>query len=149
MPSSLHARSTRSAISPRLAISILSNMEVRQQLHSMINQGSPYSTGWPSSTRIWMTLPERGAGIRIHRFHRFDDDQCIAGFHLAADFDEGPRAGRRAEIDGANHRRRDECPDAASRLNGNGRGGYSFRDRRDATGVVSATAAYWRFAPRG
>ena len=32
-------------------------------LHSMIISGSPYSTGWPSSTRIWMTVPERGAGI--------------------------------------------------------------------------------------
>ena len=32
-------------------------------LHSMIMSGWPYSTGWPSSTRIWITVPGRGAGI--------------------------------------------------------------------------------------
>jgi len=31
--------------------------------HSMIMSGWPYSTGWPSSTRIWITVPGRGAGI--------------------------------------------------------------------------------------
>src|SRR5581483_11806226 len=31
--------------------------------HSMIISGSPNSTGWPSSNRIWMTVPPRGAGI--------------------------------------------------------------------------------------
>jgi hypothetical protein len=29
----------------------------------MITSGSPNSTGWPSSNRIWMTVPPRGAGI--------------------------------------------------------------------------------------
>jgi hypothetical protein len=29
----------------------------------MIISGSPYSTGCPSSTKIWITVPERGAGI--------------------------------------------------------------------------------------
>ncbi len=32
-------------------------------VHSMIISGSPYSTGWPSSTRIAVTTPERGAEI--------------------------------------------------------------------------------------
>ena len=46
-------------ISPRLAI-----RNFRQnKSHSMIISGSPYSTGWPSSIKIWMTVPERGAGI--------------------------------------------------------------------------------------
>ena len=31
--------------------------------HSMIINGSPYSTGWASSTRISLTVPARGAGI--------------------------------------------------------------------------------------
>ena len=35
----------------------------RRRRHSMIISGSPYSTGWPSSTRICITVPERGAGI--------------------------------------------------------------------------------------
>ena len=29
----------------------------------MIISGSPYSTGWPSSNRICVTVPARGAGI--------------------------------------------------------------------------------------
>ena len=31
--------------------------------YSMIINGSPYSTGWPSSNRICVTVPPRGAGI--------------------------------------------------------------------------------------
>ncbi len=31
--------------------------------HSTISSGWPYSTGCPSSTRIWITVPARGAGI--------------------------------------------------------------------------------------
>ena len=31
--------------------------------HSMMTSGSPNSTGWPSSIRICVTVPERGAGI--------------------------------------------------------------------------------------
>ena len=38
-------------------------LPVGQRFHSMIMSGSPNSTGWPSSIRIWMTVPARGAGI--------------------------------------------------------------------------------------
>src|SRR4051812_1321574 len=31
--------------------------------YSIITSGSPNSTGWPSSTRICVTMPERGDGI--------------------------------------------------------------------------------------
>src|SRR5215216_1565163 len=31
--------------------------------HSIITSGSPNSTGWPSSTRICVTVPARGDGI--------------------------------------------------------------------------------------
>ena len=37
--------------------------QLRRFAHSMIIRGSPNSTGWASSTRISITLPERGAGI--------------------------------------------------------------------------------------
>ena len=37
--------------------------EGRRVIHSMIISGSPYSTGWPSSTMILVTLPERVDGI--------------------------------------------------------------------------------------
>src|SRR5581483_2202897 len=38
-------------------------IEKRRQAHSMIISGSPYSTGWASSTMICFTVPARGAGI--------------------------------------------------------------------------------------
>ncbi len=65
MPSSLQARSTRRAISPRLAMRIFSNIASARpkRRHSMIISGSPNSTGWPSSNRICITVPARGAGI--------------------------------------------------------------------------------------
>src|SRR3954451_8807379 len=65
MPNSLQARKMRSAISPRLAIRILSNIAAPDvdECYSIITSGSPNSTGWPSSTRICVTVPARGDGI--------------------------------------------------------------------------------------
>src|SRR5205823_11587874 len=100
MPSSLQARSTRNAISPRLAINIFSNI-------------------WTDSFDDHERLAEfdrlavldqnlrHGAGARgwnvIHGFHGFDDEQGLAGAHAAADFNEGARARLRAHIGRANH----------------------------------------------
>ncbi len=88
MPSSLQARRTRSAISPRLAIRILSNRG-GGVIHSMISSGSPYSTGWPSSTRISVTLPDARRRDLVHRLHRLDDEERLALAHRVADLDEG------------------------------------------------------------
>ena len=104
MPSSLQARSTRSAISPRLAIRILLEQE-RRRVHSMISSGSPYSTGWPSSTRI---VGDRAGARRrdlVHRLHRLDDQDVSALAHRVADVDVGPGAGLGERIGGADHRR--------------------------------------------
>src|SRR5258708_24066009 len=118
MPSSWQARSTRSAISPRLAMRILSNI-VR---------------GWP---RLSLDDDERlaeldrlavldqdlrhgaraGRRYLIHGLHRLDDEQRLADHHLAAEIDEGSRPGRRAAIGGADHRR----GDGAGMLGGVGR----------------------------
>ena len=148
MPSSLQARSTRSAISPRLAIRILSNIwrstSRRLPHHSMIISGSPNSTGWPSSIRIWITVPARGDGNLVHGLHRLDDEQRLAGAHLAADFDEGPRARLRRDIGGADHGRGDH----AGML---GRIGRSVVERGDRGGLdrqrlrVHATTAAVRW----
>ena len=62
IPISRQARITRSAISPRLAIRILSNIGASPP-YSMIIRGAPYSTGLPSSTRMRLTVPARGAGM--------------------------------------------------------------------------------------
>ena len=61
--------------------------------YSIITSGSPNSTGWPSSTRICVTVPARVRGNLVHRLHRFDDQQRLSDRHLAADFDERLGAG--------------------------------------------------------
>ena len=40
----------------------------RAACHSMTSSGSPYSTGWPFSTRILVTVPARGAGMAFMVF---------------------------------------------------------------------------------
>src|SRR5579872_3716440 len=91
MPSSLHARKMRSAISPRLAIRILSNISLDDHQRLAVLD------------RLAILDQDLNdlAGARsrdlIHRLHRFDDHQGFAGFHLAADLDERTRPGRRAE----------------------------------------------------
>ena len=69
MPSSLAARMTRSAISPRFAMRILSNIEGRASVdHSITISGWSYSTGEPSATRMLTTLPARGATMSLKVF---------------------------------------------------------------------------------
>src|SRR5580692_11549649 len=104
MPSSLQARSTRSAISPRLAIRILSNIQAPslddQQRLAIFDRLTVFD----------QNLNHRAGARRrdlIHCLHRFDDEQRLAGLHLAADLDKGTRARCRAEIGGADHRRDD------------------------------------------
>src|SRR5215207_9472232 len=68
MPSSFAARRMRSAISPRFAMRILSNMGAKGRDHSITRSGSPYSTGVPSSTKIAVTMPARGAAMSLKVF---------------------------------------------------------------------------------
>ena len=66
IPISRQARWMRSAISPRLAIKTFSKTAVKAEAtprYSITMSGSPNSTGWPSSIRIWVTVPLRGAAI--------------------------------------------------------------------------------------
>ena len=108
MPSSLQARSTRSAISPRLAMRILSNIAAPDvAFYSMIISGSPNSTGWPSSTRICVTVPARGAGIWFIVFIASMISSVSPACDLAADLDERLGAGLGRAIGGADHRRGD------------------------------------------
>src|ERR1700685_992033 len=104
MPSSLQARSTRSAISPRLAVRILANIEA--PLLDDHQRLAIFDRLAVSDKNL-----DHCAGARrrdlVHRLHRFDDEQRLPGLHLAADLDEGSRARSRAEIGGADHRRDD------------------------------------------
>src|SRR6202051_2978291 len=77
MPSSLQARSTRSAISPRLAIRILSNIEEPllddHQRLAILDRLTVFDQNLDHRTRA------RRRDL-IHRLHRFDDEQRFAGF---------------------------------------------------------------------
>src|SRR5438045_3552120 len=121
MPSSLHARSTRSAISPRLAMRILSNMLSQLRREWPIANGEwketlPYS---PFAIRLLnnhqrlaefdrlAVLDENlrhGARARrrnlVHRLHRLDDQERLPRRHFGADFDEWLGAGLRRPIGG-------------------------------------------------
>src|SRR6202030_2698928 len=132
MPSSLQARSTRSAISPRWAIRILSNIEPLLDDHQRLAVFDRLAVADQN-------LNQRAGARRrdlIHRLHRFDDEQRFAGLHLAADVDEGTRARCWAEIDGADHRRDDGA--GVLRRVDRCRG---WRGRRDAPRRVCGTRA--------
>src|ERR1700688_2950418 len=123
MPSSLHARSTRRAISPRLAMRILSNMasQVASSEWRMVRattiRYSPLAPLLNNHQRLaefdrLAVLDENlrhGARARrrnlVHRLHRFDDQKRLSDRHLGADFDERLGAGLRRPIGGADHRR--------------------------------------------
>src|SRR5882757_4169423 len=83
MPSSLQARSTRSAISPRLAIRILSNiLAVQPSLNN--HQRLAVLDGMAV---LEQDLDHRAGARRgnlVHGFHRLDDQQRIARLHHAA-----------------------------------------------------------------
>src|SRR5580700_10074679 len=125
MPSSLHARSTRRAISPRLAMRILSNMasQVASSEWRMAGAGlfairySPFALLLNNHQRLaefdrLAVLDEnlrhgaRACGWNlVHRFHGFDDQQRLTDRDLAADFDKRLGAGLGRPIGGAHHRR--------------------------------------------
>src|ERR1700704_467537 len=131
MPSSLHARSTRRAISPRLAMRILSNMWswVASSEWRVANGGSePYSlfaTRHSPLFNNYQRLAEfdrlavldenlrHGARARgrnlVHRLHGLDDQQRLPDRYLGSDLDERLGAGLGRRIGGADHRRGDRA----------------------------------------
>src|ERR1700733_12313366 len=128
MPSSLHARRTRSAISPRLAIRILSNMlsqgagsEGRvassRRVTPFTARYSPFALLFNNHQRlaefdrlaVFDQDLRHGAGTRrrnlVHRLHGFDDQQRLSDRDLAADLDKRLGAGLGGPIGGADHGR--------------------------------------------
>ena len=77
----------------------------RRSGHSMIISGSPNSTGWASSTRISLTVPERGVGIWFMVFIASMIITVWPCAHPVADLDEGARARFGRAVGGADHRR--------------------------------------------
>src|SRR5215203_5493645 len=94
MPSSLQARSTRKAISPRLAIRILSNMSLDD--HQRFAE-------FDRAAVLDQDLDHLAAARRrdlVHRLHRLDDEQGLARLHDRADVDERSPAGLGRQIGG-------------------------------------------------
>src|SRR5215469_8511912 len=96
MPSSLQARSTRSAISPRLAIKILSNIATVAALFDDHQRFAKFDRLAVLDEDLRHRAGARRRNL-IHRLHGFDDDQRVAGFHLATHFDKMLGAGRRCK----------------------------------------------------
>src|SRR5512144_2288755 len=105
MPSSLQARSMRSAISPRLAIRILSNM--RKERLALLDDGE--RLGIFDGLAVIDEDREHGAGMRsrdmVHGLHGLDDEDGLARGNLGAGFDERRGAWLRRAIGGADHGR--------------------------------------------
>ena len=78
---------------------------VEHRHYSMTNRGSPYSTGVPSSTKIAVTVPARGAVISLKVFMASTSSTLSPACDLGADLDEVLRLGRGLAIGGADHRR--------------------------------------------
>src|SRR6188768_3347750 len=87
MPISLHARWTRRAISPRLAIRILSNiglLDDRERLAEFDGLGVLHED--------LHDLAGFGRGDRVHGLHGLDDEHRLARLDGVADLHEGGRA---------------------------------------------------------
>src|SRR5579872_1937724 len=127
MPSSLHARRMRNAISPRLAMRILSNMRFHRRMansewrmateHFYSLFATRYSPLFNNDQRFaefhrLAILDENlddGSRARrrnlVHGLHRLDDHKRLTDRDLRADLDEGLGARLRRPIGGADHRR--------------------------------------------
>src|SRR5262245_64578241 len=104
MPNSLQARWTRSAISPRLAIRILSNIAPRSALLDHRQRLAIFDR-LPILDKDGDDGAGAGRGDLVHGLHGLDNEQGLSRCHLRSDFDEGRRAGLGGAIGGADHRR--------------------------------------------
>src|SRR4051812_43408748 len=102
MPSSFAARRMRNAISPRLAIRILSNIGLLDD-----DQGLAVLDRRP----VLDEDRRDGAGARsrdfVERLHGLDEEDLVARLDLRPDFHEGLRVGRRLAVGGSDHGRED------------------------------------------
>src|SRR5215207_9245217 len=112
MPSSFAARKIRSAISPRFAIRILSNI-----FRLFDHEQGLAEFDWLA---VLDEYRRHGAGPGrcdlVEGFHGFDQQQLVADRDARADFDERLRLGRGFPIGGADHGRGDRAGMAGRRL---------------------------------
>ena len=110
----------RSAISPRLAMRIFSNMLAAI---SMTKSGWPNSTGWPFSTRIALIVPAASASISFISFIASMMQSVSPSLTALPTSTKGCASGRRRAVEGADHRRLDDVALLAGRRLGGGRRG--------------------------
>ena len=108
MPSSLQARRMRSAISPRLAMRILSNMALRLfDDDAAARRIRPAGRPRPGSR---VTVPARGAGIWFMVFIASMISSVWPSVTVSPTSTKGSAPGSGAQIGGADHRRLDTSP---------------------------------------
>src|SRR5947207_15452790 len=103
--SSLHARIMRTAISPRLATRILSNMRGQGLRGPNLEKRLP-KLDWLGVFYHHLRNHPFNFGLNlVHHFHRFDDAYDRVWIHLCADFDVIGCFGRGCPIKRPNHGR--------------------------------------------
>src|SRR5690606_13364921 len=102
MPISLQARCTRRAISPRLAIRILSNIWARLLDH---HQRLAKFHGLGIGDEYFLDGAAMGRGDGVHHLHGLHNQNGLTWFHFAAHFYKRRGAGFRGEISCAHHGR--------------------------------------------
>ncbi len=117
MPSSLQARMTRSAISPRLATSTFLNTRLLRYGSGKEGLRCGFRIDQEERLAIFHGLGAFHQNLRdapvhlrlnlVHQLHCFDDTQDLSFFHVIPFFDIGVGIGRRGTIERANDRRRD------------------------------------------
>src|SRR5277367_1619987 len=96
MPRSLHAQMTRSAISPRLAISIFLNRPDAKESFSVFHRLAVLNESGLDDARDF------GLDL-VHKLHRFDDTEHGSWCDLLADLYEGGGLGRDRLVEGADY----------------------------------------------
>src|SRR5690606_32553469 len=101
MPISRQARITRSAISPRFATRIFSNIAPSlddEKRRAVFDGAAILDEDAPDG-------PAPRRGNVVHRLHRLDDEERLALLHLRADGHEGFGPRLRREVGGPHHGR--------------------------------------------
>src|SRR5574338_945776 len=101
IPSSLQARSTRRAISPRLAMRTFLNMRPRPLARDDAEERlAELHRGRVLHVDLGHGAVHLGLDL-VHELHRLDDAERLALLHLLADLHERGRVGRGGPVEGA------------------------------------------------
>src|SRR5262245_45786393 len=112
MPSSCSVRITRTAISPRLAMSTRVNMRRLQDRRTAVGE-LELEQELPVLDRLGVLRVDRADDARVldldlvHELHRLEDAERLAGHDDVSDADERARSRLRGTVERPHHRRLD------------------------------------------